>query len=176
MLQIQIHVLSYYFFCKESIERRRGRTQERDPPWLWNPGQTSPEVQNRGISGLTKMADVLQKLKKSYCVAQVKLHPSQRQSEISFRYSLSSKHTSVLIYDENDPGATTGKTNMVVRLMVVRIWQYCNAVQTSAIYQSIQELKLNYMSRCTTVFCLHESRQTENVEIVCVKHCIILCT
>ena len=24
------------------------------PPWLWNPGQTSPEVQNRGISGPTK--------------------------------------------------------------------------------------------------------------------------
>ena len=24
---------------------------KRDPPWLWNPVQTSPEVQNRGISG-----------------------------------------------------------------------------------------------------------------------------
>ena len=28
--------------------------QARNPPWLWNPGQTSPEVQNRGISGPTK--------------------------------------------------------------------------------------------------------------------------
>ena len=28
----------------------------RDPPWLWNPGQTSPEVQNRGISGPAKRA------------------------------------------------------------------------------------------------------------------------
>ena len=26
----------------------------RDPPWLWNPRQTSPEVQNRGISGPRK--------------------------------------------------------------------------------------------------------------------------
>ena len=26
----------------------------RDPPWLWNPGETSPEVQNRDISGPTK--------------------------------------------------------------------------------------------------------------------------
>ena len=26
---------------------------KRDPPWLWNPGQMSPEVQNRGISGPT---------------------------------------------------------------------------------------------------------------------------
>ena len=27
---------------------------KRDPPWLWNKGQTSPEVQNRGISGQKK--------------------------------------------------------------------------------------------------------------------------
>ena len=32
-----------------------------NPPWLWNPGQTSPEVQNRGISGPTKRTCVLQK-------------------------------------------------------------------------------------------------------------------
>ena len=26
-----------------------------DPPWLWNPGQTSPEVRpNKGVSGLKK--------------------------------------------------------------------------------------------------------------------------
>ena len=37
-----------------------------DPPWLWNPGQMSPEVQNRGISGPTKRTDVLQKLKTEY--------------------------------------------------------------------------------------------------------------
>ena len=43
--------------------------QARDPPWLWNPGETSPEVQNRGISGQTKRTHVLQKLlyKKKYC-------------------------------------------------------------------------------------------------------------
>ena len=35
-----------------------------NPPWLWNPGQTSPEVQNRGISGPTKRTCVLQKFKK----------------------------------------------------------------------------------------------------------------
>ena len=33
----------------------RESTQERDPPWLRNPGQTSPEVQNRGISGPIKV-------------------------------------------------------------------------------------------------------------------------
>ena len=32
----------------------------RDPPRLWNPGQTSPEVQNRDISGPTKRTCVLQ--------------------------------------------------------------------------------------------------------------------
>ena len=37
--------------------------KQGDPPWLWNPGQTSPEVQIRGASGLTKRADVLLKLK-----------------------------------------------------------------------------------------------------------------
>ena len=26
--------------------------KERDPPWLWNPGQMSPEVQNMGIRGI----------------------------------------------------------------------------------------------------------------------------
>ena len=36
-------------------------TQARDPPWLWNPGQTSPEVQTRVISGPTKRICVLQK-------------------------------------------------------------------------------------------------------------------
>ena len=36
----------------------------RNPPWLWNPGQISPEVQNRGISGPTKRTYVLQNLKK----------------------------------------------------------------------------------------------------------------
>ena len=37
------------------------RKHARDPHWLWNPGQTSPEVQNRGISGPTKRAYGLQK-------------------------------------------------------------------------------------------------------------------
>ena len=46
---------------EESIGRRRESTQVRDPPWFWNPGQTSPEVQNRGIIGLTKRTYVLQK-------------------------------------------------------------------------------------------------------------------
>ena len=32
----------------------------RDPPWLWNPEQMSPEVQKRGISGPTKRTCVLQ--------------------------------------------------------------------------------------------------------------------
>ena len=37
-----------------------------NPLWLWIPGQTSPEVLNRGISGPTKRTSVLQKfIKKS---------------------------------------------------------------------------------------------------------------
>ena len=32
----------------------------KDVSWLWNPGQTSPEVLKRGISGPTKKTDVLQ--------------------------------------------------------------------------------------------------------------------
>ena len=35
---------------EESIEYRRGSMKVRVPPWPWNPGQMSPEVQNRGIS------------------------------------------------------------------------------------------------------------------------------
>ena len=35
---------------------------KRDPPWLWNPGQTSSEVQNRGISGHTKRTYVIVKI------------------------------------------------------------------------------------------------------------------
>ena len=42
--------------------RRQESTQTRDPPGLWNPGQTSPEVQNRGISDPTKKTYVLQNL------------------------------------------------------------------------------------------------------------------
>ena len=43
---------------------RQESVQARNPPWLWNPGQTSPEVQNRGASGPTKRTYVLQKFKK----------------------------------------------------------------------------------------------------------------
>ena len=39
---------------EESIVRRWQSTQVRDPSWLWNPGQTSPEIQNRGNSGPQK--------------------------------------------------------------------------------------------------------------------------
>ena len=35
--------------CAGKETRYRG-----NPPWLWNPGQMSPEVQNRGISSPTK--------------------------------------------------------------------------------------------------------------------------
>ena len=34
--------------------------KQGNPPYLWNTGQTSPEVQNRGISGPTKRTYVLQ--------------------------------------------------------------------------------------------------------------------
>ena len=41
---------------------------QRDPPWLWNPGQMSPKTQNRGISDPTKRTYVRQKfyLKKRF--------------------------------------------------------------------------------------------------------------
>ena len=39
--------------------------KQGDPPWLWNLGQTSPEVQNRSISGPRKRTDVLQIKKKT---------------------------------------------------------------------------------------------------------------
>ena len=38
--------------------------QVRDPSWLWNPGEMSSEVQNRGTSGPTKRTHVLQKFNK----------------------------------------------------------------------------------------------------------------
>ena len=58
---------------QEFIARRWQSTQARDPPWLWNPGETSPEVQNRGISGPTKRTYVLQKFKKKQTMYNVML-------------------------------------------------------------------------------------------------------
>ena len=46
---------------QEFMAHRWRSMQARDPPWLWNPGETSSEVQNRGISGATKITHVLQK-------------------------------------------------------------------------------------------------------------------
>ena len=40
---------------EESITHRPWITQARDSPTFWNPGQTSPEVQNRGINGPSKI-------------------------------------------------------------------------------------------------------------------------
>ena len=45
---------------EEYVTHRRENMQTRDLSWLWNPGQMSPEVQNRGISGSTKRTCVLQ--------------------------------------------------------------------------------------------------------------------
>ena len=45
-------------------------TQVRDRPWLLNPGQMSPEVQNTGISDPTKRIYVLQKLRKKSSTVQ----------------------------------------------------------------------------------------------------------
>ena len=46
---------------EESIAYWRGSIHARDLPWLRNPGQMLPEVQNRGISDPTKKTDVLPK-------------------------------------------------------------------------------------------------------------------
>ena len=45
-----------------------------DPPWLWSPGYTSPEVQNSSISGHTKTnINILQKyFQKKYPVIPIK--------------------------------------------------------------------------------------------------------
>ena len=53
------HAGLYTVYCKGVSEVNLRITQarkhtKRDPPWLRNPGQMSPEVQNRGISGPTK--------------------------------------------------------------------------------------------------------------------------
>ena len=40
---------------------RRESMQVKDPPWLWNPGQTSPEVKKRGISDPTNRNCVFKK-------------------------------------------------------------------------------------------------------------------
>ena len=56
---------SYSMTCMTSIQSAgvapevnlritEARKYASDPPWLWNPEQMSPEVQNRGISGPTK--------------------------------------------------------------------------------------------------------------------------
>ena len=63
---------------QEFIACRRQSTQARDRPWLWNPGETSPEVQNRGISGPTKRTYVLQK---------IILKSSFRKNPISFLHT-----------------------------------------------------------------------------------------
>ena len=53
---------------------RRQESMQASPPWLWNPGQMSPEVQNRGISGPTKRTCVLKtKQKKNNARAKVNI-------------------------------------------------------------------------------------------------------
>ena len=45
------------FKCKHlriNLRIKQARKHTRDPPWLWNPGQTSPELENRGVSGPIK--------------------------------------------------------------------------------------------------------------------------
>ena len=49
---------------EESILHRLESIQVKNPPWLWNLGQTSLEVQNRGISGPTRKQFVLQNFTK----------------------------------------------------------------------------------------------------------------
>ena len=44
---------------KESTTHRRGSIQMSDHPLLWNPEQTSPDVQNRGIRDPTKRTNAV---------------------------------------------------------------------------------------------------------------------
>ena len=78
------------------------RKHERDPPWLWNPGQTSPEVQNRGINGPTKRTYVLQKCFKKRKKSTIPLHSLMEQSSfLIFRWKLirSLKYENVWSYN-----------------------------------------------------------------------------
>ena len=52
----------------------------RNPPWLWNPGQRSTEVQKKGISGPTKRAYVLQEFFKKKKKTIVKCWPQCEES------------------------------------------------------------------------------------------------
>ena len=45
----------------------QARKYAGDPPWLWDRDQTSPEVQNRRISGPTKMTMSSKNFKKTFC-------------------------------------------------------------------------------------------------------------
>ena len=47
--------------------------EQEDPPWLWNPGQMLPEVQNRGTSSPTKSTNVHQKFEKKFVRASTSL-------------------------------------------------------------------------------------------------------
>ena len=56
--------------CRVSIHRIDTTLQvQYSTAWLWNPGQTSPEIQNRDISGPTKRTYVLQFFLKMYSTA-----------------------------------------------------------------------------------------------------------
>ena len=51
---------------EESVTCRWWNTYVRDPRWLWNSVQTSPEVQKQGMSGSAKRTYVLEKLISTY--------------------------------------------------------------------------------------------------------------
>ena len=52
----------------ESEHYTGDKAGKRDPPWLWNPGQTSPEVQNKGISGSTPQKIVMRHQLRKFCL------------------------------------------------------------------------------------------------------------
>ena len=60
--------------CSFTVEPGRFIT---DLPWLYNPGQTSPEVQNRGISGPTKKTYILKNFFKKYKKKKVLIYRKQ---------------------------------------------------------------------------------------------------
>ena len=59
-------------------------TQVRDPPWLWNPEQTSSEVQNRIISYPTKRTGGLQKI--TWSTGTSSSHLQLRYSDNTYGY------------------------------------------------------------------------------------------
>ena len=86
---------------QEFIAHRWQSMQVRDPPWLWNPGETLPEVQNRSISGPTKRTYVLQKIFKKKTLGLTCVHFSVRILTKHFNLNHNPRHNVYTIHTKH---------------------------------------------------------------------------